>query len=802
MALKKDGTVLCWGNNGYGQCNVPVGLSGVVQVSAGDAHSVALKSNGTLVAWGSDAYNQIGIPAGLTGVVDIAAGGRHTVVRKSNGNVLSWGGYVYGDSTKTSNGQDWVPNALISAAAISAGYLESIAIPVLSLSVPNWKVAAGASVNATVFLATPPGSAGVTVTVASNNANVSVPSSVHLNAGVSTANFPVKVSSSAGKATVVLTATLQGQQSGAVLRIAPTTPPPSTIAPATAYGGRLVTCTANFGTFATSPIPLTIRTDSANATPVRSSIVLTAGSDTLSFQLLTKAVSTAATLHVSVYQGATLLATGQVTLLPPLTITFSPASVHGGSSTVGKITVPYPTQDLNGINVTLQSSSAAAKPPTVVNIPPDATSATFPLPTTGVSAPTTVTISGIIGSDPPVPGSFTIQPSTVSAVSVSPSVLNGNNVANLQVTLNGPAGVGGTKVALTSSSPLGGVPASVMVPAGMTTASVPFSPSTVSAKLVVNVQASTGATTASTSFTIQPTPNALASINFSPTSGTPGRPCVLTATFTGPSSASGLTILLKASSPLINLPPSLTSAPGATSLSYTFSPSAVDSPVTVTVQATGGSATLSSSFTIQPAALVAFMIAEPTGFTTSSYTLKGGTPVQTVAFAGGMTGPSGLVISLKSSNPALATVPSPTIKIAGGSNYVLATLTTAAVTSNQTVTVTATQGAIVQTITLTLSPTAPNPAALEGITAWPMVKGGQTAYGEAYAYGVSGGFAITLTSSNPAILTVSPSPLTIGNTLGPTAFDINTKPVTIATTVTITAKEGSITKTTTILVTP
>ena len=44
-------------------------------VSLGYQHSVALRSDGTVVAWGDNGYGQLGIPAGLTNVIAIAAGG-------------------------------------------------------------------------------------------------------------------------------------------------------------------------------------------------------------------------------------------------------------------------------------------------------------------------------------------------------------------------------------------------------------------------------------------------------------------------------------------------------------------------------------------------------------------------------------------------------------------------------------------------------------------------------------------------------------------------------------------------------
>ena len=65
---------MAWGDDSYGQADVPAGLSGVAAIAAGADFALALKSDGTVVAWGNDDQGQTDLPAGLTGVTQITAG--------------------------------------------------------------------------------------------------------------------------------------------------------------------------------------------------------------------------------------------------------------------------------------------------------------------------------------------------------------------------------------------------------------------------------------------------------------------------------------------------------------------------------------------------------------------------------------------------------------------------------------------------------------------------------------------------------------------------------------------------------
>ncbi len=68
--------VVSWGLQTYDQGDL---REPYLQVAAGEFHTVALKNNGTLVAWGFNGSGQCNVPSGLTGVTQVAAGDYHTV---------------------------------------------------------------------------------------------------------------------------------------------------------------------------------------------------------------------------------------------------------------------------------------------------------------------------------------------------------------------------------------------------------------------------------------------------------------------------------------------------------------------------------------------------------------------------------------------------------------------------------------------------------------------------------------------------------------------------------------------------
>lgn len=120
LSIKSDSTVWAWGGNLKGQLGnsnsisqpTPVlvdSLTGIIGIAAGQLFSIALRNDGTAYAWGDNSWHQLGdgtfsnyrdYPAkmiGLTGIVEISAGSNHSIALKNDGTLWACG--------KNDNGQ-------------------------------------------------------------------------------------------------------------------------------------------------------------------------------------------------------------------------------------------------------------------------------------------------------------------------------------------------------------------------------------------------------------------------------------------------------------------------------------------------------------------------------------------------------------------------------------------------------------------------------------------------------------------------------------------------------------------------
>ncbi len=125
-AILDNGSINCWGSNGYGELGygstgstnigvnvtMPTGRT-AVSVSVGGDHTCAIMDNGSLYCWGANNHGQIGdgsdtswdehryvptavlLPSASTAVA-VSAGQQHTCAIVDNGSVYCWGNNFYG----------------------------------------------------------------------------------------------------------------------------------------------------------------------------------------------------------------------------------------------------------------------------------------------------------------------------------------------------------------------------------------------------------------------------------------------------------------------------------------------------------------------------------------------------------------------------------------------------------------------------------------------------------------------------------------------------------------------------------
>ena len=117
------GVMAAWGDNDYGQCDLPVGAeSGLIRFAAGHRYSLALRSDGQLIAWGDNVYGQCDVPALPPGLsyTAVAVGQFHNLALRSDGQLVAWGDNYYGQCD--------VPAGLTGVTAIAGGCYHSLAL--------------------------------------------------------------------------------------------------------------------------------------------------------------------------------------------------------------------------------------------------------------------------------------------------------------------------------------------------------------------------------------------------------------------------------------------------------------------------------------------------------------------------------------------------------------------------------------------------------------------------------------------------------------------------------------------------
>jgi Bacterial Ig domain/3-keto-disaccharide hydrolase len=484
--------------------------------------------------------------------------------------------------------------------------------------------------------------------------------------------------------------------------------------------------------------------------------------------------------------------TGGLTVTSPLlnALSVNPSSVPGGASSTGTVTLTGPAA-AGGTTVNLSSSNtSAATVPASVTVAANATTASFTIGTSGVAGDTSVIISASYSSQATTATlTVTAAGPGLNAIGLNPSSVLGGGSSTGTVTLSGPAPPNGAVIGLTSSNPSAAtVPTSVTVAANAMTATFTVTTNPVSTNISVTVSATCGANTRTANLTVGPA--TLNSLSLSPTSVRGGTSSTGTVALNGPAPAGGAMVSLTSSNASVaTIPVSVTIPANATSASFPVTTQPVFSNTSITISATYGSNTRTTSLTVTSATLSSLSL--------SPTSVLGGNSSTGTVILNGQAPASGAVISLTSSNTSVATVPS-SVTVLGNATTTTFTITTKPAASNTSVTISALYGS---TRTASLTVTA---ATLSSVSLNPStVKGGTLSTGKVTLSGPApaGGAVVTLTSSRTSTATV-PASVTVAASATAATFAVTSKPVTRNTSATIAAVYRSVTRRATLTVTP
>jgi hypothetical protein len=427
------------------------------------------------------------------------------------------------------------------------------------------------------------------------------------------------------------------------------------------------------------------------AVTIAPSVKLNAGATSINVPVQTGAVAADTSAVITATVGGIESYATLVVMVPyPKTLVISPNVITGGNSATGTVSLQS-AAPAGGQLVTLVSKSLDVTVPATVTVPAGAISATFPV-TTKISS---VDYSAAIyaeADDAGIGTTVLVKRVTPKSVTFAPSSIVSGNTSVGKVTLNVAAPVGGATVILKSTSPLVTLPTSVTVAEGQTTATFDISTSVTPRTVLASIQAAAAGVKVSGVLTVSGVN--VVSVTLAPNTVLGGTSTTGSVNLNTNAPTGGVTVQLYTTSTIAGVPVSVTVPAGQKTATFTVTTSPVSANALVQVVGKFLGVAKPATLTVQAAAVTAVTL-NPTS-------VKGGTSSTMTIKLSGLAGPSGLVVTLTSSNIIAATVPA-TVTVPAGTDTVDVVVTTKVVTANATSTMTAKTGAGFKTAVLTVT---------------------------------------------------------------------------------------------------
>jgi hypothetical protein len=404
---------------------------------------------------------------------------------------------------------------------------------------------------------------------------------------------------------------------------------------------------------------------------------------------------------ISVWAASPTVTLPKLSPLPQITrVTLNPNSVTGGAAQVlGTVTLNQQAP-VGGVPVIFQSSnpSVAAVPQGVV-VQPGASSATFTIQTYPVAAnpnvvnpnPPAVQIGARIGNSAPVVAQLAVYAATLASLALNPATVRSGSKSTGTVTLTGPAPSGGVAVTLTSGN-LVSVPQQLTIRAGATTGSFAATTTKTSAlSTAVPISAALGVFVTKTATLTLTSYIDLASFSTNPSTWPAGSSSTGTVTLTEAAPAGGITISLGL--PVAGLGPCWPPLTGPATVKVEQGHTSATFPISSQPSASDRDGHIRASYSTTQYAPFTVLGPLIASFALSGSTVKGGSSIQgTIHLVAPAVSPDTCpnfnLYNIASSNTYYAQVP-PQIAITPGTTQGTFTITTSAVTSTQSVTISA-----------------------------------------------------------------------------------------------------------------
>lgn len=351
----------------------------------------------------------------------------------------------------------------------------------------------------TVTLTGPAPDGGAIVLLSSTSPYVSVPDSVTVPSGNSSATFDLEFGNVTSSTSATLVASLGSVSKSASITVKPLLKA-LTLAPSRVKGGQISTATVRLNGFAPGE-GVEINVSTSGLAEADGTVFVPGGASSVTFPVETAGTSsnTNATVTVS-FAGVSRSATLTILASGLQSVSVEPRTIVGGLACEGLVTLDAPAGE-SGAVVTLTATNGVSVP-TTVTIPQGERTAGFVGTTPTVKRATKVKIIAQMGRSRkqtaltllPYLATFTASPTTVFA--------GGGSVGT--VTLNAPAADGGLTLTVSSSSEWLTTPATVTVPAGQSGVSFEMAAGAVTKRTRATVSVTYGGVTKSVRMQLRP----------------------------------------------------------------------------------------------------------------------------------------------------------------------------------------------------------------------------------------------------------------------------------------------------------